>query len=69
MTDDDLLDRWRAGDIEAGEQLFAAHFEGRRRFFTNKRHEPDELVQATFLACVRAVEHLRTQSTTRPPER
>ncbi|MBK9032395.1 MAG: sigma-70 family RNA polymerase sigma factor [Myxococcales bacterium] len=65
MSDDDLLDRWRAGDAEAGEQLFAAHFEGLRRFFTNKTNEPDELVQATFLACVRAVEHFRKQSSFR----
>ena len=64
-TDDELLERWRAGDGDAGQALFAAHFDAIYRFFTSKVGEPDELVQATFLACLRARDRFRGQSTFR----
>jgi RNA polymerase sigma factor (sigma-70 family) len=52
-TDFELLDRWRAGDPDAGRRLFARHFESVYRFFFNKVGDAtDDLVQQTFLACV-----------------
>ncbi len=49
-----LLDRWCAGDAAAGNELFRGHFEAIYRFFDSKLdREPDDLVQETFLACVR----------------
>ena len=55
MEDDrSLLDRWRAGDEPSGRALFQRYFDPMYRFFATKCAEPDELVQATFLALVRA---------------
>ena len=53
-TDQDLLERWRSGDDAGGRDLFARYFDPLYRFFANKCDEPDEMVQATFLAIVRA---------------
>lgn len=65
-VDHDLLDRWRAGDNEAGQALFARHFDSVYGFFASKcAGEIDELVQATFLACVRARDQFRKESTFR----
>jgi len=59
-TDYELLDRWRDGDAEAGNDLFRRHFSAVYRFFRDKVHgEADELIQATFLACVRARDQFR----------
>lgn len=54
MTDDaDLLAAWRAGDARAGETLFERHVPSVIRFFRNKiDHGVEDLVQATFLACL-----------------
>lgn len=61
-----LLDRWRAGDRRAGEELFARHFADIYRFFEHKAGaETDELTQKTFLACVRARDQFRGQSSFR----
>jgi len=61
-----LLERWRAGDVKAGEELFARHFESIYSFFETKcEAEADELVQATFLACVRARDQFRNDSSFR----
>ena len=35
-TDIELLDRWKAGEQRAGEQLFERHFDSLYRFFRNK---------------------------------
>ena len=67
-TDDDitLFDRWRAGDAAAGHQLFERNFDAMYRFFETKLEaEADELVQATFVACVRAKGQFRKQSSFR----
>lgn len=64
-TDEELLDQWRAGDRDAGQALFAGHFDAIYRFFANKSNEPDELVQATFLACLHARDRFRKQSSFR----
>jgi RNA polymerase sigma-70 factor (ECF subfamily) len=60
--DAELLERWRAGDPKAGQELFSRHFEAIYRFFANKCDEPDELVQSTFLACLRARDQFRQES-------
>jgi RNA polymerase sigma-70 factor (ECF subfamily) len=50
-----LLERWRDGDQQAGQDLFARHFAGIHRFFEHKvGGDADDLAQRTFLACVRA---------------
>lgn len=65
-TDYALLDRWRAGDSAAGNELFQRHFDSIYRFFDNKiTGDVDELVQATFLACVRSRDQFRKQSSFR----
>lgn len=62
----DLLERWRRGERQAGQDLFARHFRELYRFFENKvGGDADELVQRTFLACVSARSQFRFQSTFR----
>jgi RNA polymerase sigma-70 factor (ECF subfamily) len=52
-SDADLLDRWRRGDLAAGETLFKRYYDGVERFFLNKLSaEVVDLVQETFIACV-----------------
>lgn len=67
MEDDlHLLDRWCAGDSAAGNALFHRHFEALYRFFEHKTDgEIDDLVQETFLACLRGRESFRRQSSFR----
>jgi len=61
-----LLDRWRGGNAEAGEALFQRHFDSIYSFFETKcESEADELVQATFLACLRARDQFRKDSSFR----
>lgn len=58
-----MLGAWRAGDKLAGEALFARHFRKVYRFFETKfPADADELVQSTFLACVRAKDQFRAES-------
>jgi RNA polymerase sigma factor (sigma-70 family) len=57
VSDDELLAAWRSGDQRAGSQLFSRHFRRVRTYFINKlddENEVEELVQATFAACVAA---------------
>ena len=51
--DIDLLERWRAGDNQAGSALAKRHFDALYRFFASKAsgHE-DDLVQQTLVGCV-----------------
>jgi RNA polymerase sigma factor (sigma-70 family) len=54
-SDFELLDAWNGGDQQAGEALFERHFEALYVFFHSKTPEAaDDLIQATFLACVQA---------------
>jgi RNA polymerase sigma-70 factor (ECF subfamily) len=56
----ELLDRWRQGDAAAGQALFARYFDSVYRFFDTKSSgDIDDLVQQTFLACVRARDRFR----------
>jgi RNA polymerase sigma factor (sigma-70 family) len=65
-TDQELLDRWRAGDQKAGQDLFARYFDDIYRFFTTKYDgDIDELVQTTFLACVQARDQFRGEASFR----
>ncbi|HWU87218.1 MAG TPA: RNA polymerase sigma factor [Kofleriaceae bacterium] len=65
-TDLALLERWRAGDAEAGPALFERHFDSIYGFFETKcPADADELVQATFLACLRAKSQFRGDSSFR----
>ena len=64
--DNDLFERWRDGDAGAGHALFKRHFTSIYRFFETKcPGEADELVQATFLACVRARDQFRKEASFR----
>ncbi len=63
--DRELLERWRAGDQAAGRDLFARFFDPLFRFFANKCNEPDELVQATFFALVKARDQFAGRSSFR----
>lgn len=68
MADEDLefLDLWIAGDAAAGNQLFKRHFALVYRFFETKTEgEIDDLVQETFLACIKSRATFRRQSTFR----
>jgi RNA polymerase sigma-70 factor (ECF subfamily) len=57
ISDDDLLEAWRAGDQRAGKQLFTRHYAGIDRFFRNKvGDESSDLAQKTFLGCLEAVD-------------
>jgi RNA polymerase sigma-70 factor (ECF subfamily) len=67
VTDVELLQKWRAGDATAGQALFERHFDSIYGFFETKcEAEADELTQATFLACLRAREQFRQESSFRP---
>jgi RNA polymerase sigma-70 factor (ECF subfamily) len=64
MGDDELalLDRWCAGDGSAGNTLFGRHFATVYRFFEHTvDKDVDELVQETFLACLRDRDTVRRQ--------
>jgi RNA polymerase sigma-70 factor (ECF subfamily) len=66
MTNDSenlLLDRWRAGDRAAGDELMQACKPMLRWFFRRRTAENvEELVQGTLVACVQALEHFEGRS-------
>jgi RNA polymerase sigma factor (sigma-70 family) len=65
-VDFSLLERWRGGDASAGEELFARQFPGLYRFFATKCDgDTDELVQATLVACLKAKDTFRADSSFR----
>ena len=62
----ELLERWRAGDSRAGQDLFARHFADIYRFFEYKvGADANELSQRTFMACIGARDRFRGGSTFR----
>ena len=66
--DDDLLvlDQWCAGDATAGNTLFRRHFPALYRFFEHKTEgDIDDLVQETFLQCLKSRDRFKRQSTFR----
>jgi RNA polymerase sigma-70 factor (ECF subfamily) len=61
-----LLERWWAGDRQAGQALFARYFREIYRFFEYRvGGDADDLAQRTFLACVTAREQFRGLSSFR----
>jgi RNA polymerase sigma factor (sigma-70 family) len=65
-TDLELLEAWRAGDNAAGKQLFERHFDSIFGFFETKcASDADDLVQSTFLACLKAKTQFRAESSFR----
>lgn len=61
-----LLERWRAGEADAGQELIRRHFASVYGFFHTKcPGQADDLVQATFLACVKARDQFRGDSSFR----
>lgn len=62
LADSTLLERWCAGDREAGELLTARHFTALRGFVRRKIDNPaaiDEIVQDTFLSLVEGKHRIR----------
>ena len=65
-SDFELLDRWRAGDNPAGQELLARHFDSLCGFFESKcDQDADDLVQRTMLACVASKQTFRKQASFR----
>ena len=59
-TEVHLLQRWRDGDADAGEQLLGRYFVGVRKFFAARlTADCDELAQRTFLAFIASRDQLR----------
>lgn len=66
VPDDELLTRWSAGDVEAGTALFRRHYTAVYRFLRSKIDDDiEDVVQATFLACVESAERYTGASTFR----
>lgn len=64
--DAELLEEWRNGDNEAGNELVRRHFMTVYRFFVNKVNDDvDDLIQRTFLACVEGRDRFRADSSLR----
>lgn len=62
-SDAELLQRWRAGDASAGEELVARHFVSVYRFFAaHIRGDLDDLTQRTFEACIVGRDRIRDDS-------
>lgn len=65
-SDRELFVGWRDGDAAAGELLFERYFDSLYGFFETKcPAEADELVQATFLACLRGKDAFRQDASFR----
>lgn len=59
-SDAQLLERWRAGDRAAGQALTRRHYASVLRFFElNASSAAEDLVQATFMACVERAADVR----------
>ena len=53
--DEELFDRWVDGNARAGQELFRRHFDAIHRFFRRQLGDDiQDLVQNTFLGCVKA---------------
>jgi RNA polymerase sigma factor (sigma-70 family) len=64
-ADHDVVARWRSGDQNAGRDLFARYFDQLHRFFSNKCSDPDEMVQSTFMALLKARDQFEGRSSFR----
>ncbi len=62
-TDEELLLAWRGGDNVAGDELVARYFDPICRFFRSKLGDDvEDLIQRTFLDCLRAKERIDAPS-------
>jgi RNA polymerase sigma factor (sigma-70 family) len=62
-TETRLLQRWRSGDKNAGDQLLRRYWPVLRAFFRRKRAaNVEELVQSTLVACILAVTRFAERS-------
>lgn len=65
-ADADLLDRWRSGDTQSGDELLRRHFVSIYRFFdanlggTQVGGDAEDLTQKTFEACIAGRDRVRT---------
>jgi RNA polymerase sigma factor (sigma-70 family) len=65
-SDIELLERWRAGDVRAGNELVTRHFPGVRAYFVNKlASEYEDLMQETFTRLVSARDQFRGEASFR----
>jgi RNA polymerase sigma factor (sigma-70 family) len=65
-VDAELLEAWRAGDVEAGARLFDRHADAVARMFENKVCVgAEDLVQQTFLVLVESRDRIREGSSVR----
>jgi RNA polymerase sigma factor (sigma-70 family) len=66
QTDLELLTAWQAGDLVAGDALLVRHYDGVHRFFSNRiGRDCEDLIQATFLGCIEAIDRFRAESSFR----
>lgn len=66
QSDQQLTNSWRAGNPQAGAVLFQRYYPQITHFFTrNLGPDRDDLVQATFLACIESVERFREDTSFR----
>lgn len=65
--DRELIDRWRDGDQDAGNELFHRHFKRVNRFFRTKvpPEDVEDLIQRTFVGCVEGVSRFRGEASFR----
>jgi RNA polymerase sigma factor (sigma-70 family) len=62
QTDLELLEAWRAGDLVAGDALLNRHYHAIHDFFFNRiGNDCEDLIQATFLGCIEAIDRFRTE--------
>ncbi|MEZ4448476.1 MAG: sigma-70 family RNA polymerase sigma factor [Nannocystaceae bacterium] len=65
-SDDELLKAWRAGDEDAGVELFERYYDAVSRFFHSKAWDAAaDLIQRTFLACLETRDRMREGTTFR----
>lgn len=65
-SDRELLEAWRTGDKDAGNELIDRHFDAVYRFFANKLPDAaEDLTQRTMLACVEGRDHFRGEASFR----
>lgn len=66
-TDKELLIAWQGGDKRAGQQLFHRYYDQIERFFINKvSSNVEDLVQETFLGCLKGHQKVKDQGKFRP---
>jgi RNA polymerase sigma factor (sigma-70 family) len=64
--DAELLDAWRDGDVDAGDELLKRHFVAVYRFFSanlapsGRGADPEDLTQRTFEACIARRDRVET---------